>query len=319
MQRGTFRYDQLLTQFSVGLGQGDMVIERVLGVIPVDNQSDKYPVYGPENLTPIEDLRAPGSEAKEASWTVSDGSYYCDGHALKDFVPREKQRAGTPSIDLIQNSLITLTDRINLNQEIAGVAAIVAGMSTYYGAQTATPWDNDSYDPIDIIDTQATAIALRVGKMPNVLVVSKPVWDAIKRNGNVIGRITGAPSLESAKVVPQAVAALLDLEEVIVATGVKNSAIEGQPASNAWVWGEYALLAVRPRLMGQRIVALGGTFHWRAALEALSGQAGQVAGSQLVQRYWVQERNADCVEIHKHYDVKIIAQAAGYLFTDCLT
>ena len=318
-QDGTFRYDQLLSDFSVGLGQGDMVMDRVLPPVLEDYQSGKYAIFGPENLTPLDDTRAPGAQAKESRWSISDAAFYCSGHALKDYVPRESQRNGAPNIDLIQNTTLTLTEQILLNKEIAGLAAIVAGMSTYYGAQTATPWDNDSYDPITIVKTQATAIALRVGKRPNVFVCAQPVWDAICENGNVIGRITGAPNLESSAVIPQAVAALLGVDEVIVASAVKNTAILGQAAVNAWVWGEYALLAVRPRLPGQRIMALGATFTWRGALQALAGEGGGATGGRLVERYWVQDRKSDCIEVHDHYDHKIVAQAAGYLFTDCLT
>ena len=313
-QDGTFRYDQLLTEFSVGVQQGELAMLRVLPPVFTDFQSGKYPIYGPENITPFDDTRAPGTQAKESRWSMTAGTFFCDGHALKDYVPRETQQQGIPNLDVLQDTTQILTEQMLLNKEVAGLAAIVAGMSTYYGAQTAQRWDNDSYDPISIIKAQAAAIALRTGKRPNVLVVSDPVWDAITENANVISRITGAPNLESSMVIPAAVAAVLRVDEVIVASAVKNTALLGQAAVDAWVWGKYALLAVCPPRAGKRIMALGNTFIWRRAW----GLAAQGDTGRLVERYWVQDRHSDCVEILDHYDQKIIAQEAGYLFTDCI-
>jgi hypothetical protein len=323
MPDGTFRYDQLLSNYSIGLGQGEFVAERVFPVVTVDNPTDKYPVFGPENLTPQDDLRAPGSEAKDANWSMSDDSYSCEGHALRDSVPREKSNNGIPSINLLQNSVLTLTEKVNLIQEINLVAALAAGMTGDSVAdQSGDPWDDDDVDPFVIIDEQMSAIALRTGKKPNVLTISDPVMSKLKLNANVRGLITGAGSVSAAAVTPAQIAAYLGLDEVIVASAVKNSAIQGQAMTGGWVWGDYALLSVRPKVPGLRIMSLGNTFAWSKALTALAGSAGDqgaLNGYQMVQRYWWQPTLSDIVEVHKHYDQKLVAKDAGCLFTNCIS
>jgi hypothetical protein len=323
MAEGVFRYDRYLSNLSFRRQnpEAGMVAERVFPNLPVDEKSGHFPIYGTENLTPQDDLRAPGTEAKIARWSVgTPGNYNCDGHALKDSVARENQSDTDPSFDLLEDTTIGLTDKVVLNQEVALVTALAAGMtSASVALQTATPWNDDTMDPLAIIKTQILAVALRVGIKPNIFVASEPVWGAIALNKNIRGLITGAGNLAAAVITREQFAALLGVQEVIVASGVKNTANEGQAASNAWIWGETALLAVRASSPGRRIVSLGYHFVWRKALSTLAGP-GAVGGGgyQLVERYWDQPIKADWVEVHKHYDQVILAKDAGCLFTDCL-
>jgi hypothetical protein len=322
MPEGTFRYDRFLSNLSIGYKNPEYIGERVLPVVPVQFKTEKYPIYGPDNLTPQDDLRTPGAEAKKARWALSDASYYCEGHALKDSVPRESQTDADPQLDLIQDTTLNLTEKIMLNQEIATVAALSAALTgDSLAAQTATHWDSDDNDPVAIIRAQGLLISKRVGARANILTVSLPVWNAICLNNNVRGLITGAGNLSAAVITPQQFASLIDVDEVIIGRAVKNTAHMGQNASMDWVWGELAMLAVRPQTPGQRIMSVGYTFAWQRALQTLSGSAQQGAlnGYQLVKRYYWEPNSADIVEVHKYYDPKVVAAGAACLFTDCLT
>lgn len=311
---GAVHIDQALTNVSVGYSNGEYVAERVAPVVPVTEQSGKYWKHGLEAFTVRNDLRAPGDEARESRWTLSTDTFFCDGHALKDYVPREKRVNADPQLDLLTDSTEILTDQILLNQEVNLVAALAAGMTPV--AQTSTPWDNDTYDPVEIIEAQMLVIAKAIGKKPNQLTLSAPVFSAIRNNSNVKGRITGAANLQSAVVTSAQLAALLEIDDVIVARAIKNAANEAQTASMAWVWGEYALLQYRPPSPGRKTVSLAYTFHWSNAFQ---GAEGQSVGSQFVDLYYVRGRKSDAVEVHKYYDEKIIDANAGILFSDTLT
>lgn len=318
MAEGIFRYDQLLSELSIKYSNTEFVASRVFPVLPRDLQSGKFAIFGPENLTPQDDLRAPGDEAKLARWSVdTPGTFYCDGHAMKDKVTREGQADAGPNFDLIQETTINLTERAQLNKEVALVTKLAAGMTgASVALQTSTPWDDDDIDPLAIIQAQKLVVGLRTGKMPNIFVASAPVWSAIALNANVRGLITGAGMVTAAKVTPQQFAELIEVDEVIIAKAVKNSSIEGQAASNAWVWGETALLAVRAATPGQRTVSLGYQFVWRKAMDVLTG--GGASGFAGVERYYWQPNKADMIEVHEYYDLNIVASPAGVLFTNCL-
>lgn len=321
MAEGTFRYDQLLSNMSVAYQNDELIGERLLPVLPVEFKSDKYAIYGPDNLTPQDDSRAPGAEAKIARWATSDSSYYCEGHALKDSVPRESQTDSLPQFDLLADTTMNLTDKVALNQEVAAVAAIDAGLTgTSLAAQTATPWNNDDNDPVALIKAQGLLIAQRTGKRPNKFFVCADAWSAITLNNNVRALISGAPNLAAAAISPAQFAALIDVDEVVVARATKNTAHQGQTASMSWVWAQRAVLAVVPQAPGRRMMALGYHFVWRRALAALAGGTVQGAGNgfQFVERYYWQPLKADVVEVHKYYDPRIVAAGAGCLFSNCL-
>lgn len=313
------RVDGLLTNLSVKYANGIYVAERCYPALPVDAQSDKYPVYGRQNYVAIDDQRSPGALAREASWSWSEDTYFCEGHALKDYVPRERQNEQNPAFDLIQDTTVYLTDRILLNQEINLVTKLAATLTgTSLAAQTATPWDNDANDPVAIVRAQGDVIGKRIGMMPNRFCISQPVWTAIRNNAKVKALITGAQSADAANITAQQFAALIGVDQVLIATAVKNTANEGQATESMnWVWGETACLFYCPPAPGRRTVALGYTFHWRGALQGIAG--GSEQGAQFVKRYYWEPNTADVVEVHKYYDQKTVSALAGVLFTDCLT
>ncbi len=310
---GTIHHDRALTDVSVGYENAELIGERIYPVVPVENQSDKYFKHGKDIFTVRDDRRSPGGEARESRWTLSDDNFFCEGHALKDYVPRENQGNSDPQLDLLTDTTEVLTDQIMLNQEVNLVTILAAAMTgTSLAAQTLTPWNDDDVDPLPIIETQKIAIAKRIGKPPNVLVMSGPVWSAMKLNANIRMLITGAGSLPGAVITPQNLAAYLDLKEVLVGSAVKNTANEGQDVSLDFVWGEYALLFYRPQSPGRKTLSLGYTFAWKNAL-------GASAGGQFVDRYYWQPNKADVVEVHKYYDQKTIDAGAGCLFSNCLS
>lgn len=316
MPEGKIRIDQALTDVSVGYKNGEYVADRVLPVVPVDHKSDKYYVHGKDLFRVRDDRRSPGGEARKSRWTLSNSPYFCEGHALKDFVAREDQSDADPQLDLLMDTTEVLTDQILLNQEVSLVTLLAAGMTGSSVVDLAAiKWNNDANDPVKKIKEQALVIGKRTGKRPNVLTLSAPVFDAISENAKVTARITGAADLPSAKVTPQQLASLLMIDEVIVASAIKDTANEGQTAVTDWVWGAYGLLQYRPRNPGRKTLSLGYTFHWTKAFQNADGEA---AGAQFVKRYYWEPNTADVVEVHKYYDQVLVATDAGVLFTNAI-
>jgi hypothetical protein len=312
MAEGAVKIDQALTNLSVAYRNGTFIGDRVFPVVPVAKQSDKYFVHGKELFNVLDDRRSAGSEAHLSRWTLSSSPFYCEGHALKDFVPREDQVNADPQLDLLVDTTEVLTQQVLLNQEVNLVAALAAGLTgVSLEAQTSSHWDDDTKDPLTIIKAQILEVGLRIGVPPNVMAFSAPVWSAVTMNAKVKALITGAGNVASALITPAQIAAYLGLDEILVGSAVKNTANQGQTTSLGWVWGETACLFYRPPNPGRKTLSLGYTFQWNGAFGA--GQA------QFVNRYFWQPNLADVVEVHKYYDQRMIDSGAGALFTDCLT
>ncbi len=304
MDGSQIRFDTLLTRVSVGYKNEEYVAGKVFPEIPVDFQAQKYLKASKDTLRPVNDLRAPGGVADEINWNLSSDPYYCDGHALKTVIPDEWRQA-QGGIDLDTDSTEQLTEKISLVQEVNLVSALVAGMVA--SSQAAKPWDNDANDPIPVIEAAKETTTKAVGRRPNVMVFSRPVFRAVRNNAKILSRITGAADLRSSSVTAQQLAELLELDEVIVASAIKLTSNEGAADVSDFVWGKLALLFVRPKNPGPRTVSLGYTFTWNVGVR---GRA--------VRRYRIDERTADVIEAQKYYDQKIVVADAGTLFTDTI-
>lgn len=325
MPEGTLHIDTYLTNLSIMYANAEFVGHQLYPFVPVTKRSNKYPIYGKEMFNNLNDRRSPGAEAKKSRWSLSSGTYFADGHALKDYVAREDQEnQDKPPLDILADSTIVLTNQIALNREINIAAQLVTDMT---GANTVSlssiKWDNNANDPIAKLRAGIDTIAKRIGRLPNTLVLSRPVFTAIINNTNVLSLLTGVSNLADANITALKIAQLLGLDKVVVANAIKNTANQGQTASLDWVWGKTAVLAYIDPAPGLRTLSLGATFRWTNALTALGGpkevaEAVPGAGAQFVERYYWQPNKADVVEVHDYYDLKTVAADAGILYTSAI-
>ncbi len=298
MDASQIRFDNLLTKVSVGYKNAEFIAPLVFPDVTVEEQSAKYLIAGKHNLRPIDDFRAPGAVANEIEWVLSNDTYFCDGHALKAVIPDEWRKK---NLNLDSATTEDLTERIMLIREFNLVALLAAAMAPV--DLTATPWDNDANDPMARIEQEKETISKRIGRRPNVLVLSRPVLRAIRNNAKVTGRITGASELRNSSVTAQQLADALELDEVIIGEATKLTSNEGAVNALDFVWGKYALLFYRPRTPGEGVISLGYTFIWNVGV---NGRA--------VKKYRIEERTGDAIEAQKYYDAKIVDVAAGTLF-----
>lgn len=319
---GKVHIDSALSNISVGYSNNEFISEQVFPVVPVDKDSDAYYKSGKERFRARDDMRAPGTEAKPSRMVLSDDSYRCDGHALSDSVPREKTNAQDASLNLLADTTDYLTEQVALRQEVNLVSRITTDMTagSRVSSLTSVPWNNDANDPVAKIMTEIDTIAKLCGKRPNTLALSAAVFTAMALNAKVRGLLGGATDIRQTVVTPEQLAAALQLDRVLIASAVYDTAAEGQSASLAYVWGALALLFYRPASPGLKTISLGYTFHWRRALATVDGTATGVngIGSQFVRRYFDDKKIADVVEVHKYYAQKTVVPEAGTLFTNCL-
>jgi hypothetical protein len=320
MLTGRVHIDAALSNLSIAYQNSQNIARKIFLPFPVDHKSDRVWKYGQEIFLAEDDARAAGAEAKDTSWTLTDIGYACGGHALRDKIARDKDNNADPALNLIADSTTILTAKGSLNEEIAMVGAVVAGMTgANVSAQNNAPWNSPDVDPYRILKQAIDTVTLASGTPPNVLAISQPVWTAIRTNPNIVGLVTGAPQLPNARVSLAQFAELLELDEVIVGRAVYNTTLG---ATKSFVWGQKALLFYRPQNPGLRTLALGYTPVWIKALasvtglEKIPGMDGQ--GDQFVQQYYWEPELSDYVVVHRYYAQMLVASECGILFTGCL-
>jgi hypothetical protein len=327
---GIVHIDAALTNLSLAYKNQGNIIRSVLPPFPSTHKSDVVFKYGQELFLSEDDTRAAGAEAKDTTWKLSTVNFACGGHALRDKIARDTENNADPALNLIADSTTLLTAKGSLNEEIAGVAALVAAMTgnsvldvsaagTLAGVAGYGPFTSADVDPYKLFKYLIDLVTIACGQPPNTLAFSQPVWTAVRSNPNVVGLITGAPQVTNARVTLEQFAELLELDEVLIGRTVFNT-VPG--ATKTFVWGQKALLFFKDKNPGLRTLSLGYTPVWINALAAVSGLSkipgmdGQ--GDQFVQQYYWEPEVSDYVVVHRYYDQQVWAPECGVLLTGCL-
>ena len=101
---------------------------------------------------------------------------------------------------------------------------------------------------------------------------------------------------------PQALADLLDLEEVIIGAAGKESATEGQTSSLSYIWGKHAWLIYRPKTATIKQIAFGYFFQYKRTTD----------------KWYDNDREGTFVRVHDYYAREIVSADAAYLIKNAV-
>ena len=105
----------------------------------------------------------------------------------------------------------------------------------------------------------------------------------------------------------QNLAALFELDEILVIGGIDNTGPEGGTAAYSFIGGKHALLAYRAPNPSLMLPSAGYTFTWSGLLGA-----GQV-GSR-IKRIRMDHPASDRIEIESAFGMKLVAADLGFFF-----
>ena len=169
-------------------------------------------------------------------------------------IPREimSDAIAVPGLDLGTRATNSVMNILTLGLEVEQ-AALATNPANYDNQHKAAlsdaateaagkPWSDPDSDPVQAVDDAKDAVRATAGVEPNRMVLSKPVFNSLKRHPKVVERFkyTTADSITT-----KMLAALLDLETVVVGmASVLASNADDAPFTD--VWGNFAVLAYVP-------------------------------------------------------------------------
>lgn len=301
-----------LTNLAIGYPTTGLISQRLLLDLPVQKKSDLFYIFDAARSKEIQtdDKRSPGSNAVEVDFDLTTDNYNCGGHALQAIVPDEEAENADSPLQPQADKTDFLVDKLLLNQEIALAAALAAGLS---GSDPANEWnDYTNGDPFADVTLAQNTIEDATGFKPNVIAMDSKVWRALKDHPDMIDRVkyTGTGD-RPGEVSLRGAAEVFEVDEIIVSTAMKNTAVEGQTASLSRVWGDEVIVAYRPARAGLKIPALGYRMVWSPFM-------GSRMGWQ-VKTWRNEERGGTMIRAQKYYDQKITLAGAGYILQNRLT
>lgn len=294
--------------------ESQLIADKVLPRVPTPKKF-KYTKYTTEQGYSVPETRVGRkSEPNMVDFGGTDVTDECVDFGLDDIVPNDeveafasmpKPASGGP-IDPLALSTMMLTGLVQLDRELR-VAGLVFLLGTYAAANRttlagATQWSDPASDPLKAI-TDAMDIPL---VRPNKLVLGQAVWTVLRRHTKIVQAI-GKSAQTGGYAALQAVAELLELQEIIVGRGFYNTAKKGQPAAYARAWGKHASLLHVDTLAAQ---TMQPTFGWTAQW------GGKVAGNIPAPNVGI--RGGQRVRSGESVKEVIASTDAGYFFENAI-
>jgi hypothetical protein len=317
---GDVHVDKPLTNIAIAYAQmpDQFVADRVFPIVPVAKQSDKYFTIDPGHWFRDEmKKRAPGAESAERTHEVGNSSYSCDVWALHENLADQVRANYDSPLQPEREITEGLSQAGMIRKERAWAAAyFTSGLWTgdQTGVDSAAPaanqfgrWDRADSTPIEDIREGRRNVKGRTGYFPNKLVLGREVYDALVDHPDIVGRLDRGQSTGPAIVLRQNLAALFELDEVLVMDAVYNSATEGADDSIDFIGGKSALLVYAAPSPGLYVPSAGYTFSW-------TGLLGAGALGMRMKRMRIETREADRLEIQMAFDQKLVAADLGQFF-----
>lgn len=300
------------------------IADEIAPIVPVTKQSNKYYTYTKNDwLRDEAKIRMGAGQSAGSGYTISTDSYSCDIFSFHKDIDYPTRSNADAQIDLDRSATEFVTHRLRLRREKQLVTDFfgtskwgtdITGVASSPSTNQVIQWsDYSGSDPIDDIDSGKEAILGVTGKKPNKLVIGWQVFRKLKNHPAIIDRLKYTQAPNGRTVTPELLAAMFDLEKVLVAESIAATNKEGETAAYAFNIGKVALLlhvAPNPGLM---IPSAAYTFSWQ------SGVAGGVSGANIgIKTIPMPWENADRVEGESAFDHKLCAADLGCYFTSII-
>lgn len=321
---GDVHVNRPLTNILVGYMQdaANFVADRVFPNIPVQKQSDRYFVYNRGDFyRDTMAQRAPSTESAGDGFKLDNTpTYFCNKWALHKDIDDDLRANADDPLNLDRDTTLYLGQKAMLNRETqfvsnyfttgvwTGASVDVTGVSASPAGNEVLQWNDANSTPISDVKTYCSTVQGATGYRPNKMVLGRQVWDQLSEHSDIVSRIQYSSSNTNPAIVSKAaVAALFELQELLVMEAVKNSAAESATDSVAFIGGKHALLvyaAAAPSIMQP---TAGYTFSWTGLLGA-----GAMGGrTKTIRLDWL---NSDRVEVEQAYDQVVVASDMGVFF-----
>lgn len=266
-----------LTQIATAYVQDQnfYVADQVFPLVPVQHQTDVYFAFSKNDFFRDEaQIRADTTESAGTGFNLtSTGTYSAAVWALHSDVGDQVRRNADPAVPLDIAVTKMLMQKMRIRKDRFFVSTFIKtglwgtdNTGTAGGTPgTTTPafWNDDANgDPFTDIALGQTTILQNTGFEANTLLITFPVYQALRKHPLVVDRIKYTTRADASKITPDLLAAAFDVDRVLVSKAVYNSGAENLTGSFSFIAGKNALLCYAAPQPGIMIPTAGYTFAW---------------------------------------------------------
>jgi hypothetical protein len=299
--------DAALTDFSVAYLQASegFVARRAFPAAGSQHQTDLYYTYTKADLARSDAQKYAGSGPTAGKkFGVGTTPYSIDVWSLHYDVTEHERANADPVLDPEEDAVSALVQDLMIAEDVqfAG-AAFSTGVwgNEVTGGTNFTQWNDAASTPIETLRTGDTTIRQNTGRGANKLVMGHNAWaSGLADHPDILDRIKHT---QTGVVTTDLVGGILGVE-VLVGSGIRNTADEGATASYSFNLGSHAML-IHSNSGGRKVPTAGRTFVW-------SGLTGTPDGV-MTKRFEIPEEGAyPRVEQHNTFKHVVTASDLGY-------
>ena len=302
-----------LTAITLAYQNRRLIADEVLPRTPVPSREFKWLQMNRDQMFTVpETLVGRKGQPNEVEFGGTETAGFVRDFGLDDVVPNEDLESAPAGSDPLGTAVTGISELIALDRE-KRVADLIFNANTYPAANRATlsgtsQWsDYTNSDPYTAIQTALDGMLMR----PNRAIIGRLAWSRLRVHPKITAALapssTGNTPTSNAAGQPatlQAVADLLELDEILVGEAFINTAKPGQTASLSRCWGKHmAFLHQNPvATIRGNAVTFGFTAEW----------GNRVAGSLPEPKVGL--RGAQRVRVGESVNELIVASDVGYYF-----
>lgn len=312
--------DRAMTNISVAYMQdaSAFVADKVFPIVPVKRQSDVYYQYSKADFMRDEAReRGAATESAGGDYGVeAQEPYYCRKHAFHiDVTPEARANYDEP-LDADRDATDFVSQKMLIRREMEWASKFFGTgiWDTEFAGAASTSGTNKEYwssatsDPIGDITGASVQMASETGYRPNTLVLSPFVFNALKNHEDILDRIKYT---QRGIVTADLLATLFEVDKVLVAWSVSNTAVKGATEATDFIMGKHAMLCYSNPAPALRKPSAGYIFAW-TGLEGSGGYGNRIVRLPMDMLGLGTER----IEGEIAFDAKKICSDLGIFFKD---
>lgn len=297
-----------LMEFDLQADQLGFVGLKIAPVLEVNKPLGYYGVIPLKEMLQDRDTRrASDGSYNRISGEGDNASFLTEEHGIEEPVDRREANAYGDYWDAEQLAAERTRDAVIRNHN-KRVIALAEAVSTTTAAGTA--WtDLSSSDPPANVLTARKAVRDRCGMLANCMVIDWDRFESLRQTTAIkdLIKYSGRDDPKARNITVDAVAAAMNLEEIIISGSMKNTANQAVAASLSSMWDKTKALIFR-RYTGRDLKKpqFARTFHW-------GGDGSMIGG--VFEEYYDPKVRADVVRNRMDTKEQVIYADCAQLIT----
>lgn len=299
--------DQQLIGISTKVMPQGFISEKILTLAFAANTVGKIMGYTKDHLRIINTIAgARGTYPRVEVSTSRSDAYVIETHGLSHTLVEEDFLNSIDPYDARVDATEDLTTMILLGKEKA-LADTLALTGTYASGNVVTLSGTSQYndkvnsDPIGDFSTARAAIRAKSGQLPNKVIMSWAVWDTLRFHPKILDSL-GYKFNRTGQLTLDELAAVMEVDTILVGQAIYNSAKEAHADTVADVWGKNIIFMYAPDSGSKKMQ----TFGFRLQL------AGQ-SPRRVIRNPTIEPPGSELIQVDDKYDQLIIDNTCGYL------